>query len=306
MNGVLLIDKPQDYTSFDVVAVVRGLTREKKIGHTGTLDPMATGVLVLLLGRAAKAADLLPDTDKEYRASFRLGERTDTGDSTGTLLGQDDVLVSKEKIEEAVKGFQGEIEQIPPMVSAVSVGGKRLYELARKGIEVERAARKVFISRCTLEEYDEQKREGVLTVACSKGTYVRTLIEDIARAAGTMGVMTALRRTRACGFSVEETTPLLELKAITDKDELAQRLQSALRPVDTLFRDEPEVTVSPAQAARFCNGGSLSVQRLRMPRIALTNGTRFRVYREDGTFLGLSKADPERGELRFLKRFSDD
>ena len=306
MNGVLLIDKPQDYTSFDVVAVMRGLTREKKIGHTGTLDPMATGVLVLLLGRAAKAADLLLDTDKEYRASFRLGEKTDTGDSTGKVLEQDDAPVSRETLEEAIGKFQGEIEQIPPMVSAVSVGGKRLYELARKGIEVEREPRKVFISRCALETYDEKTREGMLTVACSKGTYIRTLIEDIARAAGTVGVMTALRRTRACGFFAEETTPLLELKAITDQDALAQKLQSILRPVDTLFRDEPEVTVSPAQAARFCNGGSLSVQRLRMPRIALTGGTRFRIYGDDGTFLGLAKADPERGELRFVKRFSDD
>ena len=306
MNGVLLIDKPQDYTSFDVVAVVRGMTREKKIGHTGTLDPMATGVLVLLLGRAAKAADLLPDTDKEYCAAFRLGERTDTGDSTGKILERDDVSISRETLEAALKGFQGEIEQIPPMVSAVSVGGKRLYELARKGIEVERAARKVWIRSCTLETYDEETREGVLTVACSKGTYIRTLIEDVARAAGTLGVMTALRRTRACGCSVEETTPLSELKAITDRDELMQTLQSMLRPVDTLFRDEPEVTVSPAQAARFCNGGSLSVQRLRMPRIALTPETRFRIYGDDGTFLGLSKADPEHGELRFVKRFSDD
>lgn len=305
MNGVLLIDKPQDFTSFDVVAVVRRMTNEKKIGHTGTLDPMATGVLLLLLGRAAKAADLMPDTDKEYRAAFRLGERADTGDSTGRILARDDVPVSKERLKETLRRFQGEIDQIPPMYSAVSVGGKRLYQLARKGIEIEREPRKIFISRCTLEQYDEEKREGVLTVACSRGTYVRTLIEDIARAAGTMGVMTGLRRTRACGFSAEEAIPLLELKAMAEREELWRALQKALRPVDTLFRSDPAVTVSRAQAARFLNGGSLSMQRLRMPKIVLTRDTRFRVYRDDGEFLGLSRADPEQRELRFLKRFSD-
>lgn len=305
MNGVLVIDKPQDFTSFDVVAVVRGLTHEKKIGHTGTLDPMATGVLLLLLGRAAKAADLLPDTDKEYRAAFRFGERTDTGDSTGKVLLRDDAAVPKEKLKETLRGFQGEIDQVPPMYSAVSVGGKRLYQLAREGMEIEREPRKVFISRCALEEYDEESREGVLTVSCSKGTYVRTLIEDIARAAGTVGVMTGLRRTRACGFSVEEAIPLLELKAMAEREELWRALQKALRPVDTLFRTDPAVTVSRAQAARFLNGGSLSLQRLRMPKIALTKETRFRIYRDDGEFLGLSRADPEQQELRFLKRFSD-
>lgn len=305
MNGVLVIDKPRDFTSFDVVAVVRGLTHEKKIGHTGTLDPMATGVLVLLLGRAAKAADLLPDTDKEYRAEFRLGEHTDTGDSTGKLLSRDDTAVSREQLEAALGGFRGEINQIPPMVSAVSVGGKRLYQLARQGIEIQREPRKVTISRCELEAYDEEKREGVLTVACSKGTYVRTLIEDIAKAAGTVGVMTGLRRTRACGFSVDEAVPLLELKEMAEQEALWRALQKALRPVDALFRTDPAVTVSRAQAARFLNGGSLSLQRLRVPKIALTKDTRFRIYRDDGEFLGLSRVDPEQQELRFLKRFSD-
>lgn len=305
MNGVLVIDKPRDFTSFDVVAVVRGLTKEKKIGHTGTLDPMATGVLLLLLGRAAKAADLLPDTDKEYRAAFRLGERTDTGDCTGTVQERDDSPVSKEQLEAALKGFQGELDQVPPMYSAVSVGGRRLYKLAREGVEVEREPRKIFISRCVLEQYDERTREGVLTVACSKGTYIRTLIEDIAAAVGTLGVMTGLRRTRACGFSVEEAIPLLELKAMAEQEELWRVLQKALLPVDTLFRDDPSVTVSRAQAARFLNGGSLSLQRLRLPRIALTADTRFRVYRDDGEFLGLSRVDQELQELRFLKRFSE-
>lgn len=305
MNGVLVIDKPEDFTSFDVVAVVRGMTGEKKIGHTGTLDPMATGVLLLLLGKAAKAADLLPDTEKEYRAHFRFGTRTDTGDSTGTVVETDDQPVSRETLQNALANFQGELQQIPPMYSAVSVGGKRLYQLAREGKEVERKARTIYVSRCELEEYNEETREGVLVVACSKGTYIRTLIEDIAAAVGSHGVMTALRRTRACGFNIEEATPLLELKQMAEREELWKVLQKALLSVDTLFRDEPCVTVSRAQAARFCNGGSLSMDRVRMPKIALNGETRFRVYREDGEFLGLAMANPEQQELRFVKRFSE-
>ena len=151
MNGVIILDKPQDFTSFDAVAVMRGLAKERKIGHTGTLDPMATGVLPLLLGRAAKAADLLPDTAKEYRAAFRFGERTDTGDATGKTVETDSRAVSRNSLDLALDGFRGQISQIPPMYSAVSVHGKRLYELARKGIEVEREARKIYIEELVLE-----------------------------------------------------------------------------------------------------------------------------------------------------------
>ncbi len=293
------MDKPMDFTSFDAVAVVRGLTHEKKIGHTGTLDPMATGVLPLLLGKAAKAADLLPDTDKEYRARFRLGERRDTGDVTGKVTETDGTPVSRDVLEAAMAEFRGEIDQIPPMYSAVSIGGKRLYELARQGVEVERKPRRITVSRLTLESYDETAREGVLTAACSKGTYIRVLIEDIAKAAGTCGTMTALRRTKACGFAEPEALPLEKLRELAGGNLLHQ----ALRPVESLFAEYPSVRVSPAQATRFRNGGSLSLERLRMPRITLTPDTRLCICGGDGRFLGLAKADPERGELRFLKLF---
>lgn len=301
MNGVIILDKPTDFTSFDAVAVVRGLTREKKIGHTGTLDPMATGVLPLLLGRGAKAADLLPDTHKEYRAGFRLGERRDTGDVTGQLVESDSVPVSREKLEAALESFRGEIDQIPPMYSAVSVGGKRLYQLARQGIEVERKPRKITVSRLELLDYDEEKREGTLLASCSKGTYIRVLIEDIARAAGSCGTMTALRRTAACGFTEGDAVPLEELKSLAEQGELRR----VLRPVESLFEEYPAVSVSPAQAARFCNGGALAVERLRMPRIALEPDTRFQIYSGKETFLGLAKVAPDRKELRFLKLFAE-
>ena len=299
MNGVIILDKPRDFTSFDAVAVMRGLAGERKIGHTGTLDPMATGVLPLLLGRAAKAADLLPDTTKEYRAGFRLGERRDTGDITGEVVETDDKTVSTESLEAAAKSFRGETMQVPPMYSAVSVGGKRLYELARKGLEVEREARPITVFSLEIEEYDEATREGVLRAECSKGTYIRTLIEDIAKAAGSCGTMTALRRISACGFSESEALTLEELRGLAEKGEL----QSVLRPTESLFKAYPAVRTSPAQAARFANGGSLLIERLKMPRIALFEGMIFRVLTSEQSFLGLARVDMNEAQLKFLKLF---
>ena len=259
MNGIIILDKPSGFTSFDAVAVLRGLSHQKKIGHTGTLDPMATGVLPILLGRAAKALNFLPDTDKEYVASFRLGERRDTGDITGEVVERSPAPVALEALEAALPQFRGEILQVPPMYSAVSVGGKRLYELARKGLEVERPARPVTISRLELLSYDPQTKEGSLRVGCSKGTYIRVLIEDLARAAGSCGTMTALRRTSACGFSQEDAHSLEALKALAAEG----RLEEALLPVEGLFALYPAVRVSPAQATRFQNGGGLDLARLR-------------------------------------------
>ena len=299
MDGVIILDKPQGFTSFDAVAVLRGLTKERKVGHTGTLDPMATGVLPLLLGRAAKAADLLPDTDKEYAARFRLGERRDTGDVTGKIVEKKEGLVSREALEQAMAGFVGEIWQVPPMYSAVSVNGQRLYQLARQGIEVERPARRVTVSRLELAEYDPAAGEGALRVECSKGTYIRTLIEDVAKAAGSCGTMTALRRVRACGFPEEEALSLDRLKELAGAGELA----SVLRPVEALFTEYPAVAVSPAQAVRFSNGGSLDMARLRLPRIALPQGQRLRVFGPGQRFLGLAAADPDQGQLKFVKLF---
>lgn len=300
MNGVIVVDKPRDFTSFDVVAVMRGLSKEKKIGHTGTLDPMATGVLSLLLGRAAKAADLLPDQDKAYRAEFLLGERYDTGDITGTLMETDSTPVSREGLEQALPAFRGEIWQTPPMYSAVSVGGQRLYQLARQGLEVERPARKITVSALALESYDPLTRRGVLLAACSKGTYIRTLIEDIAQRAGTVGTMTGLRRTRACGFDLEEAHPLEELRALAGEG----RLEEVLLPVERLFTAYPAVKVSAAQGSRFCNGGSLDMGRLRLPVPEPEEGQSFRVRGPEGSFLGLARADLERRELRFVKLFT--
>ena len=295
MNGIIILDKPSGFTSFDAVAVLRGLSHQKKIGHTGTLDPMATGVLPILLGRAAKALNFLPDTDKEYVASFRLGERRDTGDITGEVVERSPAPVALEALEAALPQFRGEILQVPPMYSAVSVGGKRLYELARKGLEVERPARPVTISRLELLSYDPQTKEGSLRVGCSKGTYIRVLIEDLARAAGSCGTMTALRRTSACGFSQEDAHSLEALKALAAEG----RLEEALLPVEGLFALYPAVRVSPAQATRFQNGGGLDLTRLR----GVPEGGLCRVKSPQGLFLGLGQVDRARGEMKFVKSF---
>ena len=244
---------------------------------------------------AAKALNFLPDTDKEYVASFRLGERRDTGDITGQVVEESPALVSQQALEAALPAFRGEILQVPPMYSAVSVNGKRLYELARKGLEVERQARPVTVSRLELLSYDPQSREGRLRAACSKGTYIRVLIEDIAKAAGSCGTMTALRRVRACGFEEGDARSLEELRALAEEG----RLEEALRPVESLFAAYPAVWVSPAQATRFQNGGGLDLARLRKrPPEGLC-----RVRSPQGTFLGLGRADWETGELRFVKAF---
>lgn len=300
MTGVLILDKPADFTSFDAVAVCRRLCHERKIGHTGTLDPMATGVLPLLLGKATRAASLLEDTDKEYEAGFRLGVSTDTEDSTGKVLETSDTPVSRELLENLLPRFRGEIMQVPPMYSAVSKDGKRLYELARKGIEVERDARPVTIFKLELMEYHEETREGKLTVSCSKGTYIRTLIADLAKAAGSLGVMTALRRTKACGFTLADAMTLDEAKALSE----AGTLEEKLRPVESLFAHLAAVTVSGAQAARFGNGGQLDLKRI--PAFRKQNppdGEIVRVRGEKGEFLGLGQVQTEKGWLAILKLF---
>ena len=300
MTGVLILDKPAGFTSFDAVAVCRRLCHERKIGHTGTLDPVATGVLPLLLGKATRAASLLEDTDKEYEAGFRLGVSTDTEDSTGKVLETSDTPVSRELLESLLPRFRGEIMQVPPMYSAVSKDGKRLYELARKGIEVERDARPVTIFKLELMEYHEETREGKLTVSCSKGTYIRTLIADLAKAAGSLGVMTALRRTKACGFTLADAITLDEAKALSE----AGTLEEKLRPVESLFVHLPTVTVSGAQAARFGNGGQLDLKRI--PAFRKQNppdGEIVRVRGEKGEFLGLGQVQAEKGWLAILKLF---
>ena len=220
MTGIIILDKPNGITSFGAVARVRRICREKKCGHSGTLDPMATGVMTVLLGGATRFCELLPNHDKEYIATFRLGITTDTLDITGKILSETPVSSTKADVEAALESFVGEISQLPPMYSAVSVNGQRLYDLARQGIEVERQARKVIIYSADMLEANEEANEYKISVACSSGTYIRTLIDDIGKKLGCGAVMTGLRRTEACGFSLDSCITPDELKELKEKDVL--------------------------------------------------------------------------------------
>lgn len=272
MNGVLVVDKPQEFTSFDVVAVVRKLSGQRKIGHTGTLDPNATGVLPLLLGNATKAQDIVPNHDKEYVADFKLGITTDTLDIWGQVKSKTESDVKQGEIEEIIKQFTGEIEQIPPMFSAVSVNGQRLYDLARKGVEVERKLRTITVYELELVSFDEQNQSGRLRIKCSKGTYIRTLIDDIGAKLKVGAVMTALRRTMACGFEIENALTLDKIKELP-REELERKLMST----ESLFYTYPELYVTDAQANRFHNGGKLDVQRTKLADKNIPDGSIFRV-----------------------------
>lgn len=298
MNGVLLIDKPKGFTSFDVIAVVRKLTGQRKTGHTGTLDPNATGVLTVLLGSATKAQDIILNHDKSYVAGVKLGLTTDTLDIWGTVTSKSESRVSRAEVERLIPKFSGEIEQVPPMYSAVKKDGQRLYDLARRGIEVERKARKVTVYKLALTDFDEETQEGTLEISCSKGTYVRTIIDDLGTSLGTGAVMTALRRTFACGFSIDDCITLDDLKLLSEKGEA----QTALRSVESLFYDCAEVKISDGQAKRFSNGGALDITRTALKKAEDIDGKIYRVKNAD-SFLGLAKADTSAGLLKIYKLF---
>lgn len=291
MNGIIVVNKPQDFTSFDVVAIIRGCFHTKKVGHSGTLDPMATGVLPVFVGGATKAVSVLPESGKSYRAGFRLGVTSDTLDIWGECSEQRDISVSEEALRAALERFKGDIEQVPPMYSALKVNGQKLCDLARKGIEVERKPRKVTISRLELIEFDGVN--GVMDVDCSSGTYIRALADDIGAALGTGAVMTSLVRTRACGFSLSESYPLEELKANP-----AVEPERLLRPVESVFSEYPEIRLDSEQQRLYLNGVRLDAKRLRGD---VCEG----MCRVFGTeFIGLARIAG--GELVSVKRFNGD
>lgn len=283
MTGIICINKDADMTSFGVVAGVRRITRERKAGHTGTLDPMATGVLPVMLGGATKFLDYLPDSDKRYLASFELGRTTDTLDITGTVTGEYAVTAGDSEVRDVLTQFVGEIDQVPPMYSAKSVDGVRLYDLARKGIEIERKPCRVEIKK--VDMVSAHGNTYTIDVICSKGTYIRSLISDIGDRLGCGAVMTSLCRTGAMGFGIENCVTLDVLQELADG---GKGFDGVLIPVDAMFGCYDGLTVSPAQATRFYNGGSLDCDRLKQ---CVTDGERYRVYAPDGVFLGLGRGD---------------
>ena len=286
MNGILLIDKPTDWTSNDVVIKLKGILRQRRVGHSGTLDPMATGLLVVFVGRATRAVEFAEADSKRYIAGLRLGISTDTQDITGTVLEEKAVNITEEQLLKALSSFTGEIDQIPPMYSALKVNGQKLYDIARKGGEVERKARRIKISEIKL--LGQENSDYILDVSCSKGTYIRTLCHDIGQHLGCGGCMSSLRRISAGVFSVNDAHSLADVQAAADRG----ALESLLLPVDSLFASLPSFIASQAQEKRIRNGNDIK---------AGTADGDYRVYSENGEFLMLGHA--EAGIMKTVKSF---
>ena len=283
MNGIILIDKPRDWTSHDVVGKLRRLLKERRIGHSGTLDPMATGLLVVFVGRATRAVEFAEGDAKQYIAGLRLGLETDTQDTTGTVLQTYENHVTEEQLRAALPVFTGPISQVPPMYSALKVNGQKLCDLARKGKEVERKPRTITIYKLECLEFSGETAK--LYIHCSKGTYIRTLCKDIGAALGCGGCMESLRRVSAGSYTIEEAIPLAQLVESTEPEKY-------LRGVDTLFAEHSAVTLTEKQELRCKNGNSFSVN--------LTDGT-YRAYSQSGEFLMLAKVDA--GTMSTIKSF---
>ncbi len=281
MTGIIVLNKPEGITSFRAIAILRRILNEKKIGHSGTLDPMATGVMTVLAGGATRFCELLPSHDKAYEATLKLGITTDTLDITGEVTNTRQVTSTAEDFRKACDGFKGEITQVPPMYSAVSVNGRRLYDLAREGKEVERPERQVTIYKLEVTDINEKENEYKIYVECSSGTYIRTLIADIGEVLGCGAVLTKLNRVKANGFNISEAVTIEEL------EEAAKEGSLKLMSVDKALSEYPEVTVSEAQAKRFSNGGELSLERVKNCK---AKGL-YRVYGPDGKFLGIGDND---------------
>jgi len=283
MNGIVIIDKPQGWTSQDVTARLRRVFQTRRIGHGGTLDPMATGVLPVFVGRATRGVEFFEHAEKAYETVLRLGITTDTEDISGNILTQQDAFVTGSQLEEVLAQFRGEIMQIPPMYSALKVNGQKLCDLARKGREVERQPRPITIHELTLLGMEA---DGIhLRVRCSKGTYIRTLCKDIGQALGCGGCMASLRRIQAGEYTIDEAVPLQELLE-------SEHPETYLRPVDSMFRQLSAVTLTENQEKRCRNGNSFSVKH--------PEGT-YRVYAQNGEFLALSKV--ENGIMSTVKSF---
>ena len=283
MNGIVIIDKPAGWTSQDVVSKLRGVLKTRRIGHGGTLDPMATGVLPVFVGRATRGVEFFEHAEKTYEATLRLGLTTDTEDTSGTVLEEKEVSISEEEFLAVLPQFRGKIQQIPPMYSALKVNGQKLYDLARKGREVERQPREIEIFK--LECLEFSGNEARLLVHCSKGTYIRTLCKDIGAALGCGGCMAALRRVTAGEYTIEEAIPLDALVA-------AENPETYLRPVDSMFRGYPEVKLTANQEKRCRNGNAFSVTH--------PDGT-YRAYSQTGEFLMLAQV--ESGVMSTIKSF---
>ena len=290
MNGIIIIDKPCGKTSHDMVGFIRRLTGIKKVGHTGTLDPQATGVLPVCIGNATKACELLTCENKAYRAELALGMTTDTLDAEGEILTDQPVLCDEDTIKNTIMSFVGEIEQIPPMFSAIKKDGKKLYELARQGISIEREKRKITIHSIKINDIDMEKETVSFDVECSKGTYIRTLCDDIGMKLGCGGYMNKLTRIKSGRFSLDDAYTTEQLEKIFKEN----KFSDILIPVDKVFDSYPKIVVNERQKNFLING-------VRVRFKGLSEGQTYRVYDENGEFLSLSECVEER--LTLVKAF---
>lgn len=286
MKGILLIDKAEHWTSNDVVSKLRGVLREKRVGHAGTLDPMATGLLTVFVGRATRAVEFAEGHDKRYIAGLRLGQTSDTQDIWGKCSEPTAVDISRQELEAVLESFRGEIMQVPPMYSAIKVKGQRLYDIARRGGEIERQPRPVMVR--SIDIIEGHGADWRLDIRCSKGTYVRTLCSDIGAALGCGGCMSYLRRVQAGDFRLEDAYTLEEIQQAADEG----RIEELLLPMDRLFEVYPAREVSRGQEARIKNGNDI--------RFKGEEGL-YRLYSESGEFLALGRA--EGGSLKTVKSF---
>ncbi len=287
MNGILLIDKAEGWTSSDVVIKLKGVLRERRVGHSGTLDPMATGLLAVFVGRATRAVEFAEAHDKRYTAGLRLGVTTDTQDVTGSVLRSCQANVAEDELKAVLTRFTGELEQTPPMYSAIKINGQKLYDIARRGGEVERRPRHITVSGISV--VGRSGNDFVLDISCSKGTYIRTLCNDIGDALGCGGCMSSLRRTAAGDFSVSQAYTIDEVVAAAAAGEAGK----LLLPTDSMFAALPRCTAGAQDERRIKNGNEIKTP-------ALADGD-YRVYSDSGEFLMLGRA--ENGRMRTIKSF---
>ncbi len=291
------MNKPKDFTSFDVIAKLRGILKIRRLGHSGTLDPMATGVLPVFIGTATKACDMLPDNEKSYRAEFRLGVSSDTQDSTGKITAKYDIRISESQILDVLPSFMGNIMQTPPMYSAVQIDGKRLYDLARKGIEVERKKREITINEIRLESFDEKSQTGTLFISCSKGTYIRTIINDIGDALKCGGIMTSLVRLSSSGFTLDKCFTFEQVQNACNNGSI----EDLIIPVEYAFRSLPEIKLNQHQTKLYKNGVKLDLSRINNISDDINI---YRIYGFDGHFIGTALTDKENNILRVDKNLA--
>ena len=288
MSGIIIIDKPSGWTSHDVIAKLRGALKIKRIGHGGTLDPMATGVLPVFIGRATRAAEFCENSEKEYIAGLRLGIVTDTQDITGKVLSENEITATREDLKAILPNFMGALKQIPPMYSAVKKDGQKLYSLARQGVEIPREARDIFISSLTLETSSQHTY--TLRVICSKGTYIRTLCNDIGSALGCGGTLSELRRLRAGVFTIEKSHTLDDVLAMV----LTDSVSDIMLPIDSIFSNYPAIYINETEVNKAKNGTICQTQKD-------TATGKYRVYAPDGEFLLLGEVTD--GKISTIKSF---